>query len=280
MRVRFVFRGTAGLGAAPVRAALALGGMGAGTIVVNAAIHLRNLTVSYRRHPALHHIDGVFEEGSLTAIIGANGAGKSTLLKSIQGLVPFDSGQIMTTMPRKRIAYLPQQSEVDRSFPITVMDCVLMGDWGHSGAFRRIKADALQRVQRAIATVGLQGFEGRPLSTLSAGQFQRVLFARAMVQDAALILLDEPFNAIDERTVAELMAIVQQWHREGRTVLAVVHDKELVWRHFPQTLLLARRVIAWGPTSEVLRPELLQRARLMHEAWDDTAQVCDVTESA
>lgn len=247
---------------------------------MNAVVTLEDLTVSYRRHPALHHICGSFEKGSLTAVLGNNGAGKSTLLKSILGLLPRDGGRIDVVPPRTRIAYLPQQSDIDRGFPISVLDCVLLGDWSRCGLFRRIVPDVVTRAQEAVATVGLAGFENRSISTLSAGQFQRVLFARILLQDADLILLDEPFNAIDERTTAALMDVVRIWHSEQRTVIAVLHDFEQVRRHFPQALLLARRAVAWGDTAEVLLPENLHRARTMTEAWDEVAPVCSVARAA
>ncbi len=123
--------------------------------------------------------------------------------------------------------------------------------------------------------VGLEGFESRPIDTLSGGQLQRTLFARVLVQDAEIILLDEPFNAIDSRTVVDLVAMIERWHGEKRTVMVAVHDLNLVREHFPQTLLLARRPIAWGATAEVLKPENLLRARRFDEAWHDDAPWCE-----
>jgi len=243
-------------------------------------IKLRNLTVSYRHHPALHHINGEFAPGSLTAVIGPNGSGKSTLLKSIVGLLPIEGGRsggaMSVATERQRMAYLPQQSEIDRSFPIDVRDCVLLGCWGMAGAFGNISPAMLTRVDAALHTVGLQGFERRAVGSLSSGQFQRVMFARMLVQDAQLILLDEPFNAVDAKTTARLLALVRQWHQEQRTVIAVLHDDEQVRQYFPQTLLLARELVAWGPTGDVLTEANLQRARAMAEAWDETAEVCEL----
>jgi len=244
-----------------------------------AALTLHNLTVSYRQHPALHHVSGSFAQGSLTAVIGPNGAGKSTLLKSLAGLVPVDPHARVERAPDLRLAYLPQQSELDRSFPLDVRDCVLMGLWAHTGAWGHCTPAMQARVDAALHAVGLQGFERRPVGTLSSGQLQRALFARLLVQDAQLILLDEPFNAVDSATTAGLLALVQQWHRQGRTVVAVLHDNAQVHAHFPQTLLLARECIAWGPTAEVLTDTNLARARSMAEAWDETAEVCEVDTS-
>jgi zinc/manganese transport system ATP-binding protein len=243
-------------------------------------ITLHKLTVSYRQHPALHHISGRFAPGSLTAVIGPNGSGKSTLLKSMVGLLPIGGGRsggaLSVQAPRRRIAYLPQLSEIDRSFPLSVRDCVLLGHWGHAGAFGAITNAMQARVDAAIHTVGLQGFEHRAVGTLSSGQLQRALFARMLVQDAQLILLDEPFNAVDSKTTANLLQLVRQWHQEQRTVVAVLHDDTQVRAHFPQTLLLAREVVGWGRTAEVLTDANLQRARSMAEAWDEAAERCTV----
>ena len=243
-------------------------------------IALHNLTVSYRHHPALHHISGQFAAGSLTAVVGPNGSGKSTLLKAIVGLLPMGGGRadgaITLALERPQMAYLPQLSELDRSFPMDVRDCVLLGLWGSTGAFGNVSNTLLDRVDTALGAVGLEGFERRAVGTLSSGQLQRVMFARLLVQDASLILLDEPFNAIDSKTTAGLLTLVQQWHREQRTVIVVLHDDAQVRQYFPQTLLLARELVGWGPTANVLTETNLQRARAMAEAWDETAETCHI----
>jgi zinc/manganese transport system ATP-binding protein len=243
-------------------------------------VSLHNLTVSYRRHPALHHISGNFVPGSLTAVIGPNGSGKSTLLKSIVGLLPIEGGRAggaLTVAPaRERIAYLPQVADIDRSFPIDVRDCVLLGCWGSTQAWGAVSRAMLERVDAALCAVGLEGFERRAIGSLSSGQLQRVMFARMLVQDAELILLDEPFNAIDSKTTAALLGLVRQWHQQQRTVVAVLHDDSLVRQYFPQTLLLARELVGWGATAEVLTEPHLQRARAMAEAWDEAAERCDI----
>jgi zinc/manganese transport system ATP-binding protein len=236
------------------------------------ALTLRDLTLGYDRHPAVHHLDLDLAPGSLTAIVGPNGAGKSTLLKGLMGELPPLEGRIDRTIAR--IAYLPQLSEVDRSFPLSVQAFVAMGLWHRTGAFGGLSRGDLVRVGEALAAVGLTGFERRPISALSGGQVQRVMFARLLLQDADLILLDEPFTALDAKTAADLLAVVQRWHGEGRTVLAVLHDIEAVRRHFPETLLLAREKVAHGPTDTVLTAENLFRARQMSEAFDDDANVC------
>ncbi len=245
-----------------------------------AVVTVDNLTVSYRQHPALHHISGQFVTGALTAVIGPNGSGKSTLLKSIAGLQEPAGGCVRTDTPPDRIAYLPQQTGVDRSFPLQVRDCVLLGCWNATGAFGGTNADKLSRADTAIHTVGLAGFEGRSLGSLSSGQFQRVLFARLLMQDADLILLDEPFNAMDSRTTAALIDLIHQWQTQGRTVIAVLHDETQVRAHFDQTVLLARELVAWGPTMQVLTASHLQRARTLAEAWDDNAAICHTDEIA
>ena len=232
-------------------------------------VRLDNLTVSYRQHPALHHVSGQFEPGSLTAVVGPNGSGKSTLLKATMGLLPPSGGQVRVDVPRDRIAYLPQLAEIDRGFPIQVRDCVLLGCWPRRGAWGGVSAAQLAQADAALLAVGLDGFADRPLGSLSSGQLQRVLFARMLVQDAQLILLDEPFTAMDSKTTAALLALVRQWHAEGRTVVAVLHDDTQVRQHFPQTLLLAREKVAWGPTPQVMTEPFLRQARAMAEAWED-----------
>lgn len=239
------------------------------------AIGLGNLTVAYRGHPAVHHLTGDFAAGSLTAIVGPNGAGKTSLLAAIMGRVRAAEGEVrIDARLRRRIAWLPQQAEVDRSFPLCVFDMVALGQWRRVGSFAALLGGELDAVHAALAAVGLAGFERRSIGELSAGQFQRVLFARVLLQDAPLILLDEPFNAIDARTTADLLGIVHRWHGEARTVIAVLHDLDQVRRHFDRTLLLARRCVAWGPTAEVLSAENLFRAREQAEAWDDDAPRC------
>ena len=220
------------------------------------AISLNNLTLGYDRHPAVHHVTGEVKEGELLALVGPNGAGKSTLLKGIMGeLAPLDGSIDLHGLDRHEIAYLPQQIDIDRSFPVTVFDCVSMGLWREIGIWRGIDAQPKRAVAGALATLGLLDFADRVIGSLSGGQFQRVLFARLLLQDARLILLDEPFRAVDTKTIADLIVLIERWHEEGRTVIAALHDIEQVRTHFPQTLLIAREVVAWGPTQSVLTPE-------------------------
>ncbi len=243
---------------------------------MTAAIQLHDLTVSYQRHPAVHHLSGSFAEGSLTAIVGPNGAGKSSLMQALAGQATGVSGAVLySTGAQRQLAYLPQQSQLDRSFPISVRDVVMLGHWARLGPWRAASASQRAQAQQALAAVGLEGFEQRRIGELSAGQLQRVLFARVLLQDAQIILLDEPFNAIDARTTADLLAWVARWHAQTRTVVAVLHDLDQVRAHFPQTLLMAREPIAWGPTAQVLSAQNLFRARQMAERWDEQAPRCE-----
>ena len=240
-----------------------------------AAIRFENLTLGYDRHPAVHHLSGDVPAGSLLAIVGPNGAGKSTLVKGVAGLLrPLAGGIMLAGCGRHDIAYLPQQAEVERSFPILVFDVVAMGLWRRLGLFGGLDRRQRREVETALAAVGLDGFAHRPIGSLSGGQFQRVLFARLLLQDAPLIVLDEPFTAIDTKTVHDLLGLIHRWHEEGRTVVTVLHDLELVRRHFPTTLLLAREPIAWGSTAEVLTATNLLRAPRHAEAFDEQAAVC------
>jgi zinc/manganese transport system ATP-binding protein len=250
-------------------------------LIMTAALQFKNLTLGYDRHPAVHHLSGTVESGALVAVVGPNGAGKSTLFKGIVGVLKPLSGQIeLGGLQARDIAYLPQAAEIDRSFPISVYDMVAMGLWHRTGLFGGIARSARHEIEHAIAGVGLNGFEGRPIATLSGGQTQRMLFARLLLQDARVIVLDEPFNAIDAKTMADLLDVVRRWHQEKRTVIAALHDIQLVKANFPQTLLLARRSVAWGDTAEVLTPENLLTARRMCEAFHDDADACATPQTA
>jgi zinc/manganese transport system ATP-binding protein len=232
------------------------------------AIVLQNVTLAYDGHPAVHHLSGAFSRGSLTAIVGPNGAGKSTLMKGMVGLLRPTAGLIQSAgLGGGGIAYLPQHAEIERRFPISVIQTVLLGYWRRIGLARPVTRELREGAQRALAAVGLAGFERRPIETLSAGQLQRVAFARLIVQDVELILLDEPLSAVDWRTSEDLLHVIVSWHREGRTVAAVLHDLDQVRAHFPDTLLLARECVAWGPTREALMPQNLWRARHLSETW-------------
>jgi zinc/manganese transport system ATP-binding protein len=188
---------------------------------------------------------GILSAGSLTALIGPNGAGKTTLLRAIAGLHPVSAGRIdRGGLVAGDIALLAQGSHLDRSFPITCLDVVALAAT-RLGPFRAVGRDRLQTARAALQRVGLGGFEARSIQALSAGQFQRVLFARTILQDASLILLDEPFTAVDAATTLTLLSVIEEWHIQGRTVVAVLHDMDLVRRHFTRTLALSDQHAAW-----------------------------------
>jgi zinc/manganese transport system ATP-binding protein len=244
------------------------------------AIVCEDLTVCYGDRPAVHHFDGSIEHGSLTAVVGPNGAGKTTLLGAIAGLLPRRTGRIrIDASLAESLAYLPQQSALNRDVPIGVGDLVALGAWRRAGAFGRLGRRERAAISAALARVGLGGFLDRQIDSLSTGQLQRALFARVLVEDARLILLDEPFNALDAATVADLLDVVREWHGEHRTVVAVLHDLDLVRREFPDTILLARGNIGSGPSEEVLTDENLRRARAMSESWIGDAAWCERTDS-
>ena len=231
------------------------------------ALAFEKLTLGYEHHPAVHRLDGEVADGSLTAVVGPNGAGKSTLLKGVTGVLRPLAGQVrFGTCTQSDVAYLPQQSDIDRSFPIKVVELVAMGLWSEIGGLSGLRAAHRARIDDAISAVGLTGFESRIIGSLSGGQFQRALFARLLLQDAQLVLLDEPFTAIDAGTMVDLLGVVRRWHGEGRTVIAVLHDAEVVRAHFPETLMLARDLVAHGPTAKVLTSANQFRARQMCEA--------------
>jgi zinc/manganese transport system ATP-binding protein len=240
-----------------------------------AQLTFRDVTLGYDRHPAVHHLSGEVASGALVAVVGPNGAGKSTLFRGLVGIIKPLSGTIsLNGLNVRDIAYLPQIAEIDRSFPISVFDFVGTGLWRVTGIFGGIGKGSRERIAQALSLVGLTGFENRGIGTLSGGQMQRMLFARVLLQDSPLIVLDEPFNAIDAKTIDDLLALCKRWHGEGRTIIAALHDMDLVRANFPETLLLAREPVAWGTTADVLTAENLAEARRMCEAFDDSAAAC------
>jgi zinc/manganese transport system ATP-binding protein len=238
----------------------------------SAAVRFEDVTVRYADHPAVCGLSATIPTGSLTAVIGPNGAGKSTLLNAMMGLRPALQGRIVFGPDiGGRIAYLPQQTALDRTFPITALDLVSLGLWRRSGAHGRIGPPQLELARDALSIVGLPGIDRCPIGALSVGQLQRALFARVLVQDARLILLDEPFNAVDARTTADLLSVLRIWRDQGRTVIAVLHDLDQVRAHFGRTMLLARRCIACGATTAVVTADNLARAVAMAEDWEAAA---------
>lgn len=242
---------------------------------MSSAVAFENLSLGYDRNPAVMQLQTSIAEGSLTAVVGPNGAGKSTLLKGVVGTLQPLSGRLeLSKSHATDVAYLPQQSEIDRSFPVSVQEMVAMGLWRVVGAFGGIKPSQQLKIRDALAAVGLSGFEKRAIGSLSGGQLQRALFARLLLQDSTLVLLDEPFSAIDSATMSDLIDVIKRWHDEGRTVMVVLHDMEIVHAHFPQTMLLARELVAHGPTDTVLTAENQFRARQMCEACSGPPNSC------
>lgn len=244
-------------------------------------VAVSNLTLGYDRHPAVHHLSGVFAAGRVSAVVGPNGSGKSTLLKGLAGVLRPMTGRIdRGGVARRDIAYLAQDGTLERNFPITVQALVSMGLMNRKGLFGTIGAAERGCVAAALATVGLTGLEHRGLTEISGGQLQRALFARVIVQDAPVILLDEPFDGLDEATAHDLADLTRRWAAEGRTVIIVLHDLALVRALADDVLVLAREAVAWGPASEALCDETLAAARRQSGALDDHAGVCHADDGA
>lgn len=218
------------------------------------AIQFQEVALGYGNHPIIKHLTAEIPGNALLALVGANGTGKSTLLKALMGeLKPMQGSIQLNGFSHQDIAYLPQRASLEQSFPMSVRDCVAMGLWRQIGSFGFVSKAQQHLIDQALETVGLSDMSENNLSSLSGGQMQRALFARLMLQDARVILLDEPFNAVDEQTIQDLMALVKQWHRQGRTTLTVLHDQELVRHYFPETLYLANSQAVVGNTNDVLK---------------------------
>lgn len=215
-------------------------------------IELDNLVAGYDGLAIAPALCGTIEKGSLTAIVGVNGCGKSTLLKTLAGFIPPVSGQLRWRGPRPTIGWLAQRHALESQFPLTVSDVVSQGAWPRVSLFRGLKGETRRNIASALDRVGLTSLSGSPIEALSGGQFQRMLFARVLVQQAPLVMLDEPFTGIDEATSQVLMELILEMHREGQTVLAVLHDNQRVARHFPETLLLESHHARWGDTASTL----------------------------
>ncbi len=236
-------------------------------------LQISNLSIHYKNHYALKDVTGHIIRGSMTAVTGPNGGGKSTFLKSLVGLIPSTEGQINRSLNMsKEIAYLPQRAEIDLNFPLTVEDVAGLGLCQKTGFFQSITPQDQAQVDTALQDVGLQGYGDRLLNTLSGGQLQRVLFARLAVQDADLLLLDEPFAAVDAHTIEDLMKILLKWHARGKTIIVVSHDLDLIKTYFKDSILLAQQCIGWGNTSEIITPENFLTARKISTEWENYLQ--------
>ncbi|WP_144817841.1 MULTISPECIES: metal ABC transporter ATP-binding protein [Enterobacteriaceae] len=213
-------------------------------------IELDHLVAGYGGQAVTPALSGVIEAGSMTAIVGANGCGKSTLLKTLAGFQPAVSGTLRWHSTRPTIGWLAQRHALQSDFPVTVQDVVSMGCWPRTGLFSGLGRRARQRVAASLDRVGLLALAHVTIDRLSGGQFQRMLFARVLVQEAPLVMLDEPFTGIDESTSQLLMEVMVDMHRQGQTLLAVLHDSERVTRYFPQILRLDTDNVFWGATAE------------------------------
>jgi zinc/manganese transport system ATP-binding protein len=221
--------------------------------VNKSAISCQNLSLGYGKQAVIQQLNIDISSGVLLAVVGANGVGKSTLLRSLMGeLKPIKGSIQLNGFDRHDIAYLPQRTALEQHFPMDVQDCVAMGLWKKIGAFGFVSSSQQKQIDQVLASVGLAEMSEEPLFNLSGGQIQRTLFARLLLQDAPVILLDEPFNSVDEQTIQDLMVFVKQWHQEGRTILAVLHDLDLVRHYFPDTLCLANGHSTLGKTTDLL----------------------------
>lgn len=235
-------------------------------------IQLENVSVRYGRHVALHDISGVFKSGSLTAVAGPNGAGKSTLLKIIAGIIEPSKGKITLnpSLDPCCLAYLPQGNSIQKDFPISVAQAVATGFWPTLGNRGAIDDPYKKRISAALGEAGLAGFEARQIGSLSGGQFQRMLFARVILQDARLILLDEPFTSVDAETTARLIQLLLRWHEQGRTIICALHDLMLIQKYFPESFVLAGKCLGKGHTHQMFEQKLL--------SFDlDMAELCEGT---
>lgn len=229
------------------------------------ALHVEDLTVTYGATPALWDIDLDIPPGVMCAIVGPNGSGKSTLLKAALGLVRPVAGHVRfrgkpVAQMRGKIGYVPQRHSVDWDFPTTARDVVEMGLYRSLGWFRRPGRAARDRAMAALAEVGMQDYSHRQISQLSGGQQQRVFIARALVQDASILILDEPMAGVDASTEAVIIALLKRLRDEGRTVIVVHHDLTTVQSYFDWLVMLNVRIIAQGPVNRVYTPENLRAA--------------------
>ncbi|ECG0109412.1 ATP-binding cassette domain-containing protein [Salmonella enterica] len=214
-------------------------------------IELDNLVAGYDQVAVTPSLNGVIETGSMTAIVGLNGCGKSTLLKTLAGFIPPVSGSLNWTTGRPTLGWLAQRHVPESQFPLTVLDVVSQGAWPSVSLLRGLRTDWRKRIVVALERVGLENMAKTPIEMLSGGQFQRMLFARIMVQRAPLVMLDEPFTGVDESTSRALMELILDMNQQGQTVLAVLHDNQCVTRYFPEILWLESSGYHWGKTKTV-----------------------------
>lgn len=228
------------------------------------ALQVKNLSVAYDQKPVLKHVNLTLSEGRLIGIVGPNGAGKSTFIKAVLGLVPKLEGEVMIygksyLSQRKQVGYVPQRESVDWDFPTHALDVVMMGRYGHLGWFRRPGAKERVLAMSALEKVGMAEFADRQISQLSGGQQQRVFLARALVQDASIYFMDEPFVGVDAATEKAIISLLTDLKHLGKTVLVVHHDLSTVPEYFDDVVLMNQHVIAAGEVQEVFTKEHLQQ---------------------
>ena len=247
------------------------------------SLSITDLRVTYNGKPALEHITFKVPHGMRVAVVGPNGAGKSTLFKAIMGFLPIVDGTIapatVSTNGRQHsIAYLPQHPDIDWTFPANVFDVTMMGRLGHIGWLRWPSHKDRMAVDRVLSLVSMHEQKNKRISELSGGQQQRVLIARALAEEASLLLLDEPFAGVDTTTTSEILEVLDSLRAEAITVLIAIHDLNLARSHFDRVLLLNRQVIAYGTPEECLTPQLVNRAygsAIGH--WHDGDQIIYLT---
>ncbi|GHC80387.1 manganese/iron ABC transporter ATP-binding protein [Limoniibacter endophyticus] len=232
------------------------------------ALSINNVTVTYRNgHTALRDASFSLPRGSIAALVGVNGAGKSTLFKAIMGFVPAARGSVsvfgapvQAALRKNIVAYVPQSEDVDWNFPVLVEDVVMMGRYGHMNMFRRPARRDREKVEEALARLGMSDFRARQIGELSGGQKKRVFLARALAQEGQLILLDEPFTGVDVKTEDAIIALLEEMREEGRLMLVSTHNLGSVPRFCDRVVLVNRTVLASGPTEVVFTQENLRQA--------------------
>jgi manganese/zinc/iron transport system ATP- binding protein len=227
-------------------------------------LSIHDMTVAYHRKPVIWDVDLDVPEGKLVGVVGPNGAGKSTLLKAVLELVPRASGRVLIygkpyRQQRHLVGYVPQRETVDWDFPVSALDVVTMGRYGRIGWFRPVAKRDTEAAMEALERVGIAELAHRQISQLSGGQQQRVFLARALVQDAKLYLMDEPFAAVDAATERAIVRLLQDLRDAGKTALVVHHDLQTVPEYFDHVILINMRIVAHGPTAEVFTAENLHK---------------------
>lgn len=228
-------------------------------------LKIRNLSVAYGETPVFSKLSAQFNSGKITGIIGPNGAGKSTLVKAILGLVKVKEGSCeyngqSLKMIQKQVAYVEQRKDLDLSFPIHVFDLVLTGSYGKLGLFKMPGKDEKAAAANALEMVGMTDFSKRQIGNLSGGQLQRVFVARAILQEAEIVILDEPFVGIDLQSEGAIMEILKQWRDEQKTIIVIHHDLNKVFDYFDDLVIMNHGIVAEGPTAEVYNAENIEKA--------------------